>query len=87
MDREINSQTHKGVRDLQELGATLSSPEQQKSTADRFRKLEGADADGSFEKASKALYQLGYDVTRCLTAVEEQHDYGECNQPTRLCIL
>ncbi|KUI55017.1 hypothetical protein VP1G_02340 [Cytospora mali] len=75
IDRETNRQTHEGVLDLLEIGNTLSSSAQQRSTADRFRTQSESQVSMSFEDASKAFSRLGYDVTHCLTAAEQQHDY------------
>ncbi|KUI68926.1 hypothetical protein VM1G_04638 [Cytospora mali] len=75
VDRETNRQTYEGVLDLLEIGSTLSSSAQQRTTADRFRTQSESQVNMSFEDASKAFYRLGYDVTHCLTAAEQQHNY------------
>lgn len=78
VDRETNRQTHEGVVGLLDIGSALSSSAHQRSAADRFRTQEGTQVMKSLDDASMAFSRLGYDVTHCLTAAEEQHDYGEC---------
>lgn len=75
VNREMNRQTHEGVVDLLEMGSTLNSAAQQKSTANRFRKNDVVQVNMSFEGASEAFSRLGYDATHCLTAAEQQYDY------------
>lgn len=76
VNREMNRQTHEGIVDLLEMGSTLNSAAQQKSTANRFRKNDVVQVNMSFEGASEAFSRLGYDAAHCLTAAEQQYDYG-----------
>ncbi|KAG8158199.1 hypothetical protein KVR01_011960 [Diaporthe batatas] len=75
VNREINRETLDGVRDLLEIGNNLTPSEKSKTAADRSRRQDASDRTPIFDRASKAFSQLGYNVTYCLTATEEQHDH------------
>lgn len=74
---EINRETLKGVKDLLEIGNILGPIDTSKTSADKFRMQDISNRTPTFDRASKAFTQLGYDVTYCLNATEQQHDYGE----------
>lgn len=74
---EVGKETLEGVRDLLDIGNALGPIDKSKTAADRFRSREDSNRTPAFDEASRAFSQLGYDVTCCLTATEEQHDHGK----------
>lgn len=77
VDRDMGLQTHNGVLDLLDIGRALESSDQKRSAATRFRKRDDGEREQHFTNASKEFSRLGLNVTDCLHATEEQHNYGK----------
>lgn len=73
VDRETQRHTYEEVV---EIGSVLGSSGHQTNMADRFRKQDGPRVEASFEDASKAFSRLGDGIVHCLTAAEDQQEYG-----------